>query len=66
MKRTTIGTNTHHAYDVYLKGKLLDTVFHTHPAGFATRTEREKDVKICLTDHDGYDNRIIVKERKSI
>lgn len=44
------------AYDVFLKGKLIDTVFdsETDPA----------EVKRSLVDHDGFDANITVKKAK--
>lgn len=43
------------AFNVYLNGKLIDTVFY---AG----TDSADDVKKSLIDHEGYDFRIIVKK----
>ena len=43
------------AYDVYLNGKHIDTVFYTGYDG-------PEEVKKSLIDHDGYDPRIVVKK----
>lgn len=44
-----------HQFDVYLQGKLIDTVFYPE-------TDTEDDVKHSLISHDGYDSGIIVKK----
>jgi hypothetical protein len=44
------------AYNVYLLGRLIDTVFFT---GYTA-----EEVRRSLIDHDGYDSRITVRERK--
>lgn len=44
------------AYDVYLNGKLIDTVFYT---GYTA-----DEVKDSLIDHDGYDPDIEVKKSR--
>jgi hypothetical protein len=57
--------NKSRGYEVYLGGKLIDTVFYTHPTGY-TAQERVEDVRKSLIDHDGYDPRIRVKcDRKT-
>jgi hypothetical protein len=46
------------AFDVYLNGRIIDTVF------YSTSTPVDvEEVKRSLVNHDGYDDRIIVKER---
>jgi hypothetical protein len=45
---------THQAWNVYLGGKLIDTVF------FTPDCDREY-VYHALVGHDGYDSRIIVR-----
>lgn len=44
----------HKSWDVYLKGKLIDTVFYSPDCD-------AEYVRKSLIDHDGYDYRIIVK-----
>jgi len=46
------------AFDVFLKGKEIDTVFYSRP--FPAVAE----VKKSLVNHDGYSSEIVVKERK--
>ena len=49
------------AFNVYLRGKLIDTVFYSDKA-----TETVDDVYRSLVNHDGYDSRItVVKARKA-
>ena len=43
------------AYNVYLDGRLIDTVWFT---GYTADEARRS-----LIDHDGYDPRIVVRER---
>ncbi len=43
------------AYDIYLNGKLIDTVYYTD----STAIEVKKD----LVQHDGYSPNIVVKVR---
>jgi hypothetical protein len=43
------------AYDVYLRGRLIDTVFYNIGG-----KETIADVKKSLVDHDGYDSNIVV------
>jgi len=45
------------AYDVYLNGKLIDTVFQSDPSN-------PEDVKRSLINHDGYDSGIVVKKAR--
>ena len=45
------------AYDVYLNGKLIDTVFQSDPSN-------PEDVKRSLVNHDGYDSEIVVKKAR--
>lgn len=47
------------AFDVYLNGKLIDTVFYSRSVNVDV-----VEVKRSLIDHDGYDSQIVVKERK--
>jgi hypothetical protein len=47
------------AFDVFLNGKEIDTVFYS--AGANVDAE---EVRRSLIDHDGYDGRITVRERK--
>lgn len=42
------------AWDVYLDGKHIDTIFYTTPV-------TEKEVLRSLIDHDGYDPNITVE-----
>lgn len=42
------------AYDVYLRGRLIDTVFYTS-------YESADEVKRSLVNHDGYDPAIVVR-----
>ena len=42
------------AYDVYLRGKLIDTVFAT---GYTV-----EEMRRSLINHDGYDPAIVVRE----
>jgi hypothetical protein len=44
----------HQAWNVYLNGKLIDTVFFT-------RDMSADDVKRSLIGHDGYDSRITIR-----
>ena len=46
----------HQAWDVFLNGKLIDTVFYDADCSLDY-------VKRGLIDHDGYDPRIIVRKR---
>ena len=50
--------SAHKPFDVYLRGKLIDTVFYSASA-------RVDEVKRSLVDHDGYDPAIVVKQRRS-
>ena len=51
------------AWNVYLNGKLIDTVFYnTHCDGGAKITAEE--VKKSLVDHDGYNPAIVVRKGK--
>ena len=47
------------AFNVYLRGKLIDTVFY----GDDERVTRD-DVRRSLIGHDGYDPAIVVRERR--
>lgn len=46
-------------FNVYLKGKLIDTVFYS-----ANAIVDADEVKHSLINHDGYDSRIVVAKRK--
>ena len=54
------------AYNVYLNGEKIDTVFYsTGSHANDTKAEAEADVKRSLVNHDGYSSGIVVKrERK--
>jgi hypothetical protein len=47
------------AFDVYLRGKLIDTVFYSTGA-----VVDADEVKRSLVNHDGYDPAITVRERR--
>ena len=49
------------AYDVYLLGRLIDTLFEARD--FKTRAERAEEVRKSLINHDGYSPLILVRER---
>jgi len=51
-------SGAHTAWDVYLNGKLIDTVFYTADC-------EAEYVKHSLVDHDGYDPAITVYRRKN-
>ena len=51
------------AYDVFLRGDLIDTVFYNEFCDGGARITK-KDVKESLINHDGYDYRIKVKMRE--
>lgn len=48
------------AFDVYLNGKEIDTVFYS-----AKPPVDSSEVRKSLVEHDGYDSRIIVRKRKA-
>ena len=48
------------AFNVYLKGKKIDTVFYSESA----KVDRD-EVKMSLINHDGYDSSIAVREDHS-
>jgi hypothetical protein len=51
------------AWNVYLDGKLIDTVFYTVRAdGGAIQTA--EDVKKSLVEHDAYNPSIVVRKAK--
>lgn len=53
-----VGMNPSSAYDVFLRGKKIDTVFQSDPSS-------ADEVKRSLIEHDGYDPEIrVVKQRK--
>lgn len=45
------------AFDVYLRGRWIDTVWFT---GYTAQ-----EARISLIHHDGYDPRIVVRARRS-
>ena len=47
------------AFNVYLNGKLTDTVFYS-----ASTKVDAAEVKRSLINHDGYDSRIVVRQAK--
>jgi hypothetical protein len=47
-------------FNIYLKGKIIDSVFYTDPK--MTREE----VKRALVEHDGYDSAIVVTRARSL
>jgi hypothetical protein len=47
------------AFDVYLKSKVIDTVFYKD-----TDTITRDEVKASLVNHDGYDPAITVRLRR--
>lgn len=49
----------HQPFDVYLRGKLIDTVFYSASANVDV-----DEVRRSLIDHDGYDPAIVVKKAK--
>lgn len=55
--RRTTRRNPSQAFNVYLNGRLIDTVFQSGP--FTT-----EEVKRSLVNHDGYDPRIVVKKQR--
>lgn len=58
--RTVRKANPAQAYDVYLRGKKIDTVFYSPGAKVSA-----DDVKRSLVSHDGYDADIVVKKARS-
>jgi hypothetical protein len=54
----TVSESNMQAFDVYLNGKLIDTVFYTK--GFDA-----EEVKKSLIDHDGYDPEIEIKKPRA-
>lgn len=48
------------AFNVFLNGKLIDTIFYN-----ASDEIEADDVKRSLVNHDGYDSRIVVRENKN-
>jgi len=47
------------AFNVYLRGKLIDTIFYSDVS-----TVDAAEVKQSLINHDGYDVAIVVREDK--
>lgn len=56
-RRRTARRNPSETFNVYLNGRLIDTVFQSGP--FTT-----EEVKRSLVNHDGYDPRIVVKKQR--
>jgi hypothetical protein len=50
----------HFAFDVYLRGKKIDTVFYSYPENYDYK-EAKEEVKKSLIEHDGYDSQIKVR-----
>jgi hypothetical protein len=48
------------AFDVYLNGRKIDTVFHNDKT-YGGKPTTSADVKEGLVNHDGYDPNIVVK-----
>jgi hypothetical protein len=57
--KTKLLLHEQEAYDVFLNGKLIDTIFQN------SSNDTVADVKKSLVDHDGYDSGIVVKKAKS-
>lgn len=57
--KTKMLLNEQEAYDVFLDGKKIDTVFQN------SSKDTVADVKKSLVDHDGYDSGIVVKKAKN-
>jgi hypothetical protein len=51
---------SHQAFNVYLRGKLIDTVFY--PPNASVDCE---EVRRSLVNHDGYHPAIVVRRRSS-
>ena len=49
--------SAHQAWNVYLNGKLIDTVFYS-----ASAKVDAEEVRRSLVNHDGYDARIVVRK----
>lgn len=45
------------AYNVYLKNKLIDTVFYNS-------IQDKEEIKKSLINHDGYDINIVVRKKR--
>lgn len=54
-----MNTSAHQPFDVYLHGKLIDTVFYSKSANVTA-----DEVRRSLIDHDGYDPAIQVRAAK--
>lgn len=51
------------AWDVYLNGRLIDTVFYNDKCDGGAKIVAA-DVKQSLVDHDGYSPNIVVRKAK--
>lgn len=47
------------AFNVYYKGRIIDTVFYSD-----NTKETTKDVKKSLVEHDGYNSQIVVRKAR--
>jgi hypothetical protein len=47
------------AFNVYFKGRIIDTVFYSN-----NTKETTKDVKKSLVEHDGYHPNIVVRKAR--
>ena len=56
MENLAIKFKKQEAFDVYLNGRKIDTVF-------ATNYDAE-EMRRSLIDHDGYDSRIVVRKAR--
>lgn len=53
-----LNTHFHRAFNVYLNGKLIDTVFYSRSDKIT-----KEEVYRSLVNHDGYDSGITIRER---
>ncbi len=51
------------AYNVYLRGRLIDTVFYNDKCDGGAPIKAD-DVKESLVNHDGYDPNIVVRKAR--
>jgi hypothetical protein len=54
-----VNANSQQAFDVYLNGRCIDTVFYS-----ASANVDADEVKRSLVGHDGYDPAIVVRKRR--
>jgi hypothetical protein len=54
------------AWDVFLNGKKIETVFHGSHANPGGAKVTAEDVKHGLVNHDGYDPGIVVRKQRSM